>query len=262
MRRIGISGFGLLLFLLVGCSAQDDRSRPFDQRWIAHALGAYEGKTYLNCLECFQHNYRKGHRLFEMDFLMSSEGHMVGMHDGQEAGFGLAKEFSTAQFRSSSLEGTTPLTDKDVADLAHAHADWYLITDIKSDNRPGLERLCKVFAARDLSCRARVVPQVYSGADMEIIAELGFERVIFSLYRVGNRPSEVLAVLDQYPQIWAVTMPHGWWNEAYAEELQRRGIRGFVHTVNDAERAAALFSAGVSGIYTDSLGIGEVGQGK
>ena len=51
---------------------------------IAHALGGLEGYSYLNCLECFEYGYKRGFRFFEMDFLETSDGKLVGMHNGFE----------------------------------------------------------------------------------------------------------------------------------------------------------------------------------
>jgi glycerophosphoryl diester phosphodiesterase len=49
---------------------------------VAHAGGGYKGQTYLNCLECFEENYQKGHRLFEFDLMMTSDDFVVAIHDG------------------------------------------------------------------------------------------------------------------------------------------------------------------------------------
>jgi glycerophosphoryl diester phosphodiesterase len=225
-----------------------------DHRWIAHALGGYQGKSYLNCRECFGANYSRGYQLFEMDFVMTSDGHLAGIHDGQEKEFGLPNPFTLAQFKVSSISGTTPLADTDVAELARTHDRFYLVTDIKSDNLNGLRQLCRAYESSGVPCADRVIPQIYGPAEMPIVDEIGFKRVIFTLYRYGNRREEVLAFLDRNPKIWAVTMWADWWDAAYAGELRKRGVLGFVHTVNDRQKADRLFAEGVSGIYTDFLG--------
>lgn len=240
-----------VLLIAAGCATP--RTDP-GSRWIAHALGGYQGNNYLNCRECFESSYSKGFQLFEMDFLMTSDGHIAGIHDGQEEAFGLPVPFTLEQFKASSVFGTTPLADTDVAELARTHDRFYLVTDVKTDNLAGLRRLCSVYDSRGVPCTDRVIPQIYTPEEISIVDEIAFKRVIFTLYRYGNRREEVLAFLDRSPGVWAVTMWADWWDATWAAELRKRGVQGFVHTVNDQEKADRLFAAGVSGIYTDFLG--------
>jgi len=232
---------------------EDDLIANINTRWVAHALGGYQGKSYLNCRECFDSNLLKGYQLFEMGFMMTTDNHMAGIHDGQEAEFGLPASFSLSQFKSSSIQGTTPLSDIDVAELARDHRDWYLVTDIKSNNLDGLKALCRAFDTLGVSCFDRVIPQFYFPDELKILNELPFKRSIFTMYKFGNQPDQLLKLIDSYPQLWAVTMWADWWNDTYRQNLAERKVIGFVHTVNDPTKAKDLLNAGVTGIYTDFL---------
>lgn len=56
---------------------------------MAHAGGGINGLRYCNCLEALDHNYAQGHRLVEMDFSVTGDGHWVLIHDWQTSRRGL-----------------------------------------------------------------------------------------------------------------------------------------------------------------------------
>ena len=55
-----------------------------DNRTIAHALGGFAGREYLNCREGFLDMYRRGVRLFELDLSKTSDGVWVCRHNWNE----------------------------------------------------------------------------------------------------------------------------------------------------------------------------------
>ncbi|RYZ86350.1 MAG: hypothetical protein EOP04_14065 [Proteobacteria bacterium] len=222
-------------------------------RWIAHALGGWNGATYLNCAECFESNYTSGFRYFEMDFLKTSDGAMVGIHDGQEEEFGLPSPFTLEQFKNSSIKGTTPVDETELARWMVEKSDWFLITDVKSDNLIGLRRLCEVLKNKKIDCRDRIIPQFYSPEEFAVLKEIAFNRSIFTLYRFGNDLPSVKKILSDNPAIWALTVPAAWWSPEYTNAISELGRVGFVHTINDKSEADRLLLSGVSGIYTDFL---------
>ena len=52
---------------------------------ISHAMGGIGGTNYSNCLEAFNENYAEGHRVFEVDIELTSDGRMVLWHDWKRA---------------------------------------------------------------------------------------------------------------------------------------------------------------------------------
>lgn len=57
---------------------------------VAHAGGAIREKEYntfyTNSLEALQQNYSLGHRLFEMDFYLTSDKKLAAVHDWNQFG--------------------------------------------------------------------------------------------------------------------------------------------------------------------------------
>lgn len=244
----------ILISITLFISCVHKPNKALKSRYIAHALGGYNETTYLNCKEAFEQNYSKGYRLFEMDFLMSSDGIVVGMHDGQEKAFGLHTNFSHEQFKASSLSGTTPLDINDVVNLMVQNTDWYLITDVKTDNLRALKQIVEVCTLNKINGYERVIPQIYNPTEISVLRTLPFKRLILTLYAYGNHKAEVFAfVKKNKKRVWAVTMWSDWWDQDYNKFLNKYKVKGFVHTVNDKDIAIQKFSEGVFGIYTDFL---------
>jgi glycerophosphoryl diester phosphodiesterase len=240
------------LALLAGCAdrAHFDRERYYAARLISHELGALDGNYYLSCRECFEHSYAQGLRYLEADLMQASDGRIVASHDGEEKRFDLPPGFTSAQFMSKKILGRyTPLDGRGLAALLKEKRDWYLIGDIKTDVRTGLIELCKELGDAGIDCRERVVPQITRPQDL-----------IYALYRSPKSVETIVKAVEfakANPEIVDVLIPLDWWDELGHTLLgDAPEVRIYVHTVNSAVQADALFAHGVTGIYTDSLAPG------
>ena len=54
---------------------------------VAHALGTVEGRVETNSKDAFLESYEKGHRLFECDFQLTSDGKLVLRHDWEQISY-------------------------------------------------------------------------------------------------------------------------------------------------------------------------------
>ncbi len=50
-------------------------------RYLAHAGGEINGQRYTNSLEALNLNYSNGFRIFEIDIITTTDGHLVCAHD-------------------------------------------------------------------------------------------------------------------------------------------------------------------------------------
>lgn len=246
--------------------------QPIQTLTIAHAFGGIDGKTYLNCKECFETTYQRGYRYFEGDLWMASDGQIVFMHDGQEKRFGLPIGFTSSQYMARRLEGKySPLDAQAVARMLHDRPDWYLITDVKSDNGQVLQMFCQILARENVDCRERLIPEFYSFQEIGVIQRLHFRRAILALYRMhmvrkgligkllsligrnqGITDKEILHFVARYPVISAVSMPDEDWNLPFSDRLKQLGVQTFMHTINSSKKAEAYFRQH-TGIFTDDL---------
>lgn len=137
----------ILLTLLFAVTVIYSRYVPFTFRWykryplVAHGGGAIEtGLTGANnAKEGIERNYTLGHRVFEIDFSLTSDSILVAEHDwpyyGYKIGAGHFKstEIPTyAEFMDPRFFGKyTPMDAFDILDVMLLYDDIYIMTDIK-----------------------------------------------------------------------------------------------------------------------------------
>lgn len=230
------------------------RRSQLEHKIAAHALGEWNGQNYLNCREAFEANYAKGVRLFEADFAHSSDNKIVLLHDGHEETFGLKKNFTEAEFLSVKPFGATLLNLKGFVDQIIRYPDVIIITDVKDNNLVVLKAIVEEFKSKNLDYKKTIVPQIYHPSEFPAVNRLGFERIIFTVYRFRNMKNLTARFLRKTPQICALTVPDKWIEKKnYLRLIKQCQIDIYVHSINDEKRRDYLYSKGVKGIYTHSL---------
>lgn len=240
------------------------------QRIIAHGLGAIGGEAVLNCLEGFEQNYAAGVRVFEADLRMTSDAHVVLRHDWRA---GLQEDVSETsiptleEFLAKPINGKyTPLSFRDLLYLMEQYPDICIVTDTKFIDE---EEVTRQFGAIVDDAYAegltylfdRMVIQVYTPMMFAVADSVyHFPHYIFTLYKSDFDGTEDSfrrqAIFCQEHGIMGITMSDYWWADTapdYYSIANWRGIRVYVHTVNDADGANSLLATGVSGVYTDTL---------
>ena len=240
------------------------------QPLIAHGLGEVGGKNVLNCLEAFEENYAAGIRVFEVDLRMTSDGHVVLRHDWRakmQEGVSETSIPTLEEFLAAPISGKyTPLSFRDLLYLMEQHPDICIITDTKFVNEEEVTRqframLDDAYETGLTYLFGRMVIQIYTPLMFKVADHLyHFPYYIFTLYNSDFDGTEdsfrQQAVFCQENGIMGITMSDYWWTDNapdYYPIASWRGIRIYVHTVNDADRANSLLASGVSGIYTDTL---------
>ena len=240
------------------------------QRIIAHGFGAIGGEAVLNCLEGFEQNYAAGVRVFEVDLRMTSDGHAVLRHDwraGIQEGVSETSIPTLEEFLAKPINGTyTPLSFRNLLYLMEQYPDICIVTDTKFVNEEEVTRqfsamLSDAYETGLTYLFDRMVIQVYTTMMFAVTDSVyHFPHYIFTLYNSDFDGTEdsfrKQAAFCQENGIMGVTMSDYWWADTapdYYSIANWRGIRVYVHTVNDADRANSLLAAGVSGVYTDTL---------
>ena len=240
------------------------------QRIIAHGLGTIEGEAVLNCRESFEQNYAVGVRIFEADLRMTSDGHVVLRHDwraGMQEGVSETSIPTLEEFLAKPINGKyTPLSFRDLLYLMEQYPDICIVTDTKFVNEEEVTRQFRAMIddAYETGLTylfGRMAIQVYTTLMFTVVDSIyHFPRYIFTLYSSDFDGTEdsfrQQAIFCQENGIMGITMSDYWWTDDapdYYPIANWRGIRIYVHTVNDADAADALLAAGVSGVYTDTL---------
>lgn len=111
---------------------------PSNDRYIAHAGGEIDGVKSTNSKQALDANYKKGFRLFELDIIATSDGHLVAAHDwkmwSRFTDYQGALPPSLAEFKKHKIYGDyTTLDMKGINDWFANHPDAILVTDKLND---------------------------------------------------------------------------------------------------------------------------------
>ena len=249
------------IYTLNGC-----RKMLRDDRYIIHAGGFVEDETgevlsYTNSLEALENCYENGNRICELDFLTTSDGKVVCAHNEDEENtwaHGITVQGKTNEqlgfyeFMGAKFNGTlTTMSLDDLANYMREHPDLYIVTDVKDDNIG----VCTLIGKDYPELRNNFIVQIYHPDEYKRIRELGFNYVIYTLYRATDDEltAEVTSRFINDSDLVGVTF---WMDypDSYAdgfEVLKQSGLPLFVHTVNDKEQMKSFIDRGIDGIYTD-----------
>lgn len=250
-------------------SYRDSRPEPYswatDSALIAHGMGGIGDKRVTNTYEAFKENYSRGFRVFEVDFALSEDGHLVARHDWDaymydflgQATDNPYRKMGVDEFKRTKIHGSmTPLTIEDVVRIMKAYPDAWIVTDTKSkDPKEFAEALRQISAAigPDDMLADRFIIQIYNEPMMAVVSDNGdFANLIYTLYQMEGPYEQALAFAKKQG-IMVVAMPDTMLTNSLAEDARAAGRTLAVYTVNDAAKAAAMRGAGVGPIYTDFL---------
>jgi hypothetical protein len=227
---------------------------------IGHAGGRWQSIDYSNSIEALRGN---GERfpIMELDLSLTRDGRLVCLHDwglGYTALFKrkLESPASFAEFRQAVAEQELPFTpcdEKTLPVILEEQPALRLVIDSWSDTAAVMQRLLEVIPG----ATQRILPQAYQPGEIADFRQLGFEKIIWTLYRYDQR-QQLGTVLEQLEQHrpWAVAMPADLASAKSIKSLLPSGSLVYVHTVNDCPTAQRLWQQGAS-IYSDSLQNGD-----
>lgn len=231
-----------------------EKSKP--QRYVAHAGGGYKGITYTNSLEALNYNYKKGFRLFEIDFLWTKDKELIALHSWGTTfkelfGFKLPKKYSEEEFLNlKNLYNLKLLNLKSLVDWFEKHPDAILITDVKNKNIDALEIIAKNYP----KILHRIYPQIYNYSEYDEATKLGFTNLIFTLYRLPNFNQDKLTSFVKKNELLAVGLwPHLAKKNNLLDRLKKLGVNVYIYTLNNPAESRYWFKAGADAIYTDFI---------
>lgn len=236
--------------------------------FISHAFGKVDDCAYTNSLEAFENNYAKGHRTFEVDLYLTRDKKVVLAHDWNHSAR-IQKQAWTEQmppteeeFKNSKIYNRfTPLSYSDLLRLMKDHPEIRIVTDTKYTDREHIEIEFRYMVDTAVSLEMedvldRMIIQIYNEEMYQVVNRIHpFCSYIFTLYQRWDGSSEELENICKWCMnvgIDTITMPVNMYSKNIGE-IVGRGIKIYVHTVNNALEAKNLLKEGVRGLYTDSL---------
>lgn len=134
LNTSGISRFNTETYIPLSVSQNYALYKQDTMRFIAHAGGKIDDRTYTNSLEALDHNYQKGFRLFELDIIKTSDNKFVAAHDwefwAEITNFKGQTPVSENEFLKHPIRGVyTPMSIDSINKWFIEHPDAILVTD-------------------------------------------------------------------------------------------------------------------------------------
>jgi glycerophosphoryl diester phosphodiesterase len=259
MRKIKMVVVFLLVLIIISftiSSIDDDKNRFLVKR-IAHAGGAINGEFYTNSIDALNTNSKRGFYFFEIDFVFTNDDELICLHDWQSNfkkmfGFETQSKLSLDEFEKCARDNSIydVCTLDSLIQWLESNPDATIITDIKERNLFALEMISNSVP----NYKKRIIPQIYSPENYDTVKEMGFEQIIWTLYRYLGNSQDVLNNVDKFEGDFAVTMPQKLAKTSLPNDLKKLGIPTYVHTINSQEdKDYFLNIQNISEIYTDTL---------
>lgn len=249
-----------------------DQEKPWtDYPLIAHALGGINGLNYSNSHEAFMVNYKKGHRVFEVDLMLSKDQNLVARHDWftylQPSLPDNEKDIplTVKQFKQYKIfDKYKPLSFRDLVMLLKQYPDVYLITDTKELDAKIIAKqfavIVKIAKEVDPSLLDRIIPEIYNKEMLQTINNIyTFQHKIYSIYLTDESDQEVLKTAIEQ-RFSVVAMPIERANASFITMLNNHNILPYVYTTNKIKELEALKKKGVHGFYTDFIAVSTVNK--
>lgn len=224
---------------------------------IAHAGGQIGNATYTNSIDALNVNYDAGFRVFEMDFSFTSDQQLVCLHDWEESferSFGRRRQAPVSLLEFEMLVQDRSEFNKCTLDSLmqwfSTHPQAILVTDVKERNLDALA----VISSNYPQFLDRVIPQIYQPDEYSATRDLGYKRIIWTLYLYPGSASSVLSNA-QTMDLWAITMDTNRADRGLGLDLDTISMRSYVHTINDYANYLYFKSTGIDEIYTDNLSL-------
>ena len=246
-----------------------------ENRLIMHAAYTWNGYTCINCMEAFQENYEKGCKAFEIDWMVTSDGVLVGHYDWAallcESAQGAEDELGLEPYKMNNLPKTyeelsnmykdkTPLTWADMMDYLESDDKLYVVTDTKYSNEKAVRYAFGKMAEEAIQqgregILERVAVQIYDQDMYQAVMDVyPFSSIIYTLDQSPDDNNAVLEFVDN-SNVRIIALPKGTTrdDDDFFRKLAEKECYIYVHTINDLEQAAEYMARGCSGIYTDII---------
>jgi len=233
-------------------TAPDGGAYEFDMSTTFDGANAFDGS---NAMEGLINSYENGQRVIELDFNFTSDGSLACIHDWYRQYSSAITDYvplSLEEFLNCKIYDLyTPVWLGSLVDFLNEHEDVYIVTDIKDNNISGAAAIAEYCP----ELKNRFIVQIYDKSEYDAVRELGFEYIIFTLYRLdwhSKTDTKALAEFAKSHPLIGYTFSYELCSvDGYVEGMKKAKIPLFIHTINGADEQQKYFDMGITGIYTD-----------
>lgn len=252
----------LLLGIVLGGCASLEKIEPYswtENNYIAHAGGGIDEVIYTNSEEAFIENYKKGYRLFEMDFILTKDDKLVLRHDWEKIhGQDITENDLPLTYEEfmglNYYEKYTPMDFQMLIELMEEYKDAYVIIDGKTESVEDTKNLYEKIGEETKNIEKgifnRLIPQMFYEDDLDVIRDYGFHDIVYVVGREEYTPQSIADYCDEN-DIRVVSLSRSRTNEEFVKALEEKNIFVYMYTLNDTKEMSDYESIGVHGFFTD-----------
>ena len=201
---------------------------PHIDRFIAHAGGEVDGIRSTNTKDALDQNYKKGFRLFELDIIETSDGHLVAAHDwamwARFTDYDGTLPPTLSEFKKHKIYGDyTTLDYQGINDWFAAHPDATLVTDKVND---------PIAFANGFVDKSRLIMELFSVMAVEDALNNGITAMLSQeplLTMVGDKLNYLSVNNIKYVALSRRIISG---QKKLMEQLRDEGIKVYVYNVN------------------------------
>ena len=212
---------------------------------VLHAGGFYNQKTHTNSIKSFEKN-GKYLKYLEVDFQLTKDNKLICKHDINK------KTITYEDFLIENKKKKVKECDySSLSKWLKKNPDKIIITDLKTNNLEGLKFIKNNFE----NFHKNFYPQIYEPKNYELVKNMGYENIIWTLYRYGVEDEDFDKIINivKNKKFFAITMPSNLAYNGLAKKIKEEtDTKVLVHTINFRREVAKLiFLYGVTDVYTD-----------
>ncbi|MFH6603835.1 interleukin-like EMT inducer domain-containing protein [Maribacter algicola] len=201
---------------------------PSNDRYIAHAGGEVDGHKSTNSKAALDQNYKKGFRLFELDIIETSDGHLVAAHDwnmwSRFTDYKGTLPPTLAEFKKENIYGDYETLDMEGINKWFAeHPDATLVTDKVNDPIA----FADAFVDKD-----RLIMELFSVMAVEKATQHGINAMISHKPFFGIKGDKLNFLKVNNVKYAAISRRAIEKNKDLMLELKKHGIKVYVYHVN------------------------------
>lgn len=235
----------------------------FKEKLIIHSLGEYRNFVYVDTLEPLKYWYfEKKMHLFEADFLLSRDNHLILAHDFKD----FQVEPTLEEFKKSKGKGnSTRMIFEDLVLFMEENKDVYIITDTKYKDIQRIEIEFNEMTSilnNHKELYDRFIIEIYNERMFFFLKEKYkvFKYYVFTLYQRWEPPwglkdlEGIFSFIHKFKdKINGILFFDFLLSDYFFKFSRKYSVPIFLHTINDIKTVVKCLQNGVKGIMTDNL---------